>query len=132
MGCRRIVQKIKSRLEIENFIGKSSLAINQDFCAKIFSCNLTAILIYGTNQAMKRVCEKRKRKYKVNFTQALNRMKNSIVLLFCRQQKIVMEYLNELAFLFASNLEIVRDHRSFHRNFRKSKSIFPIAYKSAF
>ncbi len=71
---------MKSRLEIENFSKKNSLAINQDFYAKIFSCNLTAILIYGANQAVKRVCEKRKRKYKMNFTQALNRMKNSIIL----------------------------------------------------
>lgn len=35
---------MKSRLEIENFSGKSCLAINQDFYAKIFSCNLTTIL----------------------------------------------------------------------------------------
>ena len=34
---------MKSRLEIENFSGKSCLAINQDFYAKIFSCNLVSI-----------------------------------------------------------------------------------------
>ncbi len=79
---------MKSRLEIESFSGKSSLTINLDFYAKIFLCKLTAILIYGANHAVKRVCKKRKRKYKVNFTQALNRMKNSIVLLLCRQQKL--------------------------------------------
>lgn len=123
---------MKSRLEIENFSGKSCLAINQDFYAKIFSCNLTTILVSGTDQIVKEICKKRKRKYKPNFTQALNRMKNSIVLLFCRQQKIVMEYLSELELLFASNLEIVRSDRSFDRNFRKSKRIYPMPYKNTF
>jgi hypothetical protein len=123
---------MKSRLEIENFSGKSCLAVNQDFYAKIFSCNLTTLLISGTDQIVKEICEKRKRKYKPNFTQALNRMKNSIVLLFCRQQEVVMEYLSELEHLFVSNLEIVRDDRSFDRNFRKSKRIYPMPYKNAF
>lgn len=123
---------MKSRLEIENFSGKSCLAINQDFYAKIFSCNLTTILVSGTDQIVKEICKKRKRKYKPNFTQALNRMKNSIVLLFCRQQEIVMGYLSELEHLFASNLEMVRDDRSFDRNFNRSKRIYPMPYKNAF
>ncbi|GGX26036.1 hypothetical protein [Aquimarina muelleri] len=59
-------------------------------------------------------------------------MKNSIVLLFCIQQDIVMGYLKELEGLFASNLEMVRDDRSFDRNFRKSKRIYPMSYKNAF
>lgn len=123
---------MKSRLEIENFSGKSCLAINQDFYAKIFSCNLTTILVSGTDQIVKERCKNRKNKYKPNLTQALNRMKNSIVLLFCRQQDMVIAYLKELEHLFASNLEIVRDDRSFDRNFRKSKRIYPMPYKNAF
>lgn len=123
---------MKSRLEIENFSGKSCLAIAQDFYAKIFSCNLTSILISGTNQLVKRRCEKRKMKYKPNFTQALNRMKNSIVLLFCREKEIAERYLDELIDLFAANLEPVRTDRHYERNFRKSKRIYPTPYKNAF
>ena len=114
---------MKSRLEIENFSGKSCLAIAQDFHAKIFSCNLTAILVSGTDEMVKRVCENRRRKYKPNFTQALNRMKNSIVLLFCREMEIVEGYLDELTDLFVANLEPVRADRHYQRNFRKSKRI---------
>ena len=123
---------MKSRLEIENFSGKSCLAIAQDFHAKIFSCNLTSILVSGTAEMVKQICIKRKRKYKPNFTQALNRMKNSIVLLFCRQKKIVKGYLDELTTLFVANLEPVRADRHYERNFRKSKRIYPMPYKNSF
>ncbi|MBW2977565.1 IS4 family transposase [Candidatus Woesearchaeota archaeon] len=123
---------MKSRLEIENFSGKSCLAIAQDFYAKIFSCNLTSILVHGADEMVEKKCKKRKRKYKPNFTQALNRMKNSVVLLFCREEKIVEGYLNELVWLFANNLEVVRKDRHFERNFRKSKRIYPMPYKGSF
>ena len=123
---------MKSRLEIENFTGKSCLAIAQDFYAKIFSCNLTAILVSGADEMVKQTCENRVRKYKPNFTQALNRMKNSIVLLFCRANEIAEVYLNELTSLFAANLEIVRVDRHYQRKFRKSKRIYSMPYKNSF
>lgn len=123
---------MKSRLEIENFSGKSCLAIAQDFYAKIFSCNLTSILVCATDEMVKRVSKRRGRKYKPNFTQALNRMKNSIVLLFCREMEIVEGYLDELTGLFAANLEVVRADRHYERNFRKSKRIYPMPYKNPF
>jgi hypothetical protein len=123
---------MKSRLEIENFSGKSCLSIVQDFYAKIFSCNLTSILVNSTNEMVLKICEKRKRKYKPNFTQALNRMKNSIVLLFCRNEDTVEQYLDELTKLFLANLEVVRIDRHFERNFRKSKRIYPMPYKNSF
>lgn len=123
---------MKSRLEIENFSGKSCLSIAQDFYAKIFSCNLTSILVSSANEMVDKICEKRKREYKPNFTQALNRMKNSIVLLFCREEKIIEGYLNELIKIFSANLEVVRKERHFERNFRKSKRIYPMPYKGSF
>ena len=123
---------MKSRLEIENFSGKSCLAIAQDFYAKIFSCNLTSILVSSADEIVEKICKKRKRKYKPNFTQALNRMKNSVVLLFCREEEIAKGYLNEIIELFAANLEVVRKERHFERNFRKSKRIYPMPYKGSF
>jgi hypothetical protein len=123
---------MKSRLKIENFSGKSCLAIAQDFHAKIFSCNLTAILVSGTDEVVKQVSKNRRRKYKPNFTQVLNRMKNSIVLLFCREIEIVEGYIDELTSLFAANLEPVRPDRHYERNFRRSKRIYPMPYKNSF
>jgi len=123
---------MKSRLEMENFSGKSCLSVQQDFHAKIFSCNLTAILVSGTDGLVEKKCAKRKKTYKINFTQALNRMKNSIVLLFYREKETAGIYLDELVLLFAANLEPVRKERCFQRNFRKSKRIYPMPYKNSF
>lgn len=123
---------MKSRLEMENFSGKSCLSVQQDFHAKIFSCNLTAILVNGADEFVETKCEKRKKTYKINFTQALNRMKNSIVLLFYREKETAGIYLDELVLLFAANLEPVRKERNFQRNFRKSKRIYPMPYKNSF
>jgi hypothetical protein len=123
---------IKSRLAMENFSGKSCLSVLQDFHAKIFSCNLTAILVRGADGLVKKKCANRKKTYKINFTQALNRMKNSIVLLLYREKETAGIYLDELVLLFASNLEPVRKERNFQRNFRKSKRIYPMPYKNSF
>jgi hypothetical protein len=123
---------MKSRLEMENFSGKSCLAVLQDFHAKIFSCNLTAILARGADGLVERKCTYRKKTYKINFTQALNRMKNSIVLLLYRDKETMGIYLDELMLLFASNIEPVRKERNFQRSFRKSKRIYPMPYKNPF
>jgi hypothetical protein len=123
---------MKSRLEMENFSGKSCLSVQQDFHAKIFSCNLTAILVSGTDGLVEKKCTNRKSAYKINFTQALNRMKNSIVLLFYREKETAEIYLGELVLLFAANLEPIRKGRCFGRNFRKSKRIYPMPYKNSF
>ncbi|KEO71817.1 IS4 family transposase [Anditalea andensis] len=123
---------IKSRLEMENFSGKSCLSIKQDFHAKIFSCNLTAILVGGAEELAEKKCENRKKPYKINFTQALNRMKNSIVLLLYREKETAGIYLDELVLLFSANLEPIRKERNFQRNFRKSKRIYPMPYKNSF
>lgn len=123
---------MKSRLEIENFTGKSCLSIEQDIYAKVFSCNLTVILLQGAEKIVKKISTKRGRNYKPNFTQALIRKKDSIVLLFCREKKIVDGYINELIGLFAKNIEIERIDRHFNRNFRKSKQIYPMPYKNTF
>jgi len=123
---------MKSRLEMENFSGKSCLSVQQDFHAKIFSCNLTAILVRGADELVEKKGAKRKKTYKVNFTQALNRMKNSIVLLLYREKETAGIYLDGLVLLFAANLEPVRKERNFQRNFRKSKRIYPMPYKNSF
>ncbi len=123
---------MKSRLEIENFSGKSPLAIQQDFYAKLFACNLTSILTSSAQEAIENIATNRKHNCQLNFTQALNRMKDSIVLLFVRSQQKAIHYVDQLTKLFVSNIEIVRPNRKNERKFRKSKRIYPMPYKNAF
>lgn len=125
-------KRMKSRLEIENYSGKSPLAVLQDYYAKIFSCNLTSILMSETQDQVRQISKKRKHNYQLNYTQALNRMKNSIVLLFTRSKSKIESYLMHLNNLFVDNLELIRTGRHYKRNFRKSKKIYPAPYKNAF
>lgn len=125
-------KRMKSRVEIENYSGKNPLALLQDFYAKLFSCNLTSILMSETGQQVEEITKNRKYNYQLNFTQALNRMKNSIVLLFVRPGQKIKEYIVHLENLFISNLGLIRPGRSIGRKFRKSKRIYAAPYKNSF
>lgn len=121
---------LKSRSQIENFTGKSPLAVKQDFYAKIFTGNLTAILAFPTHRKIDGKTKERKARYQLNFSQALSKMKDSVVLLFVRQADMLKEYIMHLWELFCANIEMVRRGRKNPHNFRKSKRIYPTAYKA--
>ena len=121
---------LKSRAQVENFTGKSPLAVKQDFYAKIFTGNLTAILAFPTHRKIEGKTKKRKARYQLNFTQALSKMKDSVVLLFIRPANMLNEYISHLWELFCANIEMVRHGRKNPHNFRKSKRIYPTAYKA--
>lgn len=123
-------KQMKSRTEIENFSGKSPLAVRQDFFAKLFTANLTAILAFPVHQKIKQQTKHRQNEYQLNWTQALSKMKYSVILLFIRGIKKVTGYIEQLLNLFIANIEIVRPDRKNKRNFRKSKRIYPMPYKT--
>jgi hypothetical protein len=121
---------LKSRIQIENFTGKSPLAVKQDFYAKIFTGNLTAVLAFPVHRQRKEKTKKQKTGYQLNFTQALSKMKDSVVLLFLRPENMLKQYIIHLWKLFCANIEMVRPGRKKPHNFRKSKRIYPTAYKT--
>ena len=89
-------------------------------------------MLSETDQQVGKITKKRKYNYQLNFTQALNRMKNSIVLLFIRPRQKIKEYIVHLENLFISNLGLIRPGRYIERKFRKSKRIYPAPYKNSF
>jgi len=121
---------LKSRAQVENFTGKSPLAVKQDFYAKIFTGNLTAILAFPAHSKIEGKTKGRKAAYQLNFTQALSKMKDSVVLLFIRPADMLKQYIMHLWQLFCANIEMVRPGRKNPHNFRKSKRIYPTAYKA--
>jgi hypothetical protein len=72
-------KKQKNWLEIENFSGESELAIRQDFHAKVLSQTLTAMMIQSAQRLIKPSIRNRDLSYKINFTQALSAMKNTLI-----------------------------------------------------
>ena len=62
---------------MENFTGKSALAIQQDFHARILSLTLTAISLQTAQKGALARLKTRKLAYKINFAHALSMMKNT-------------------------------------------------------
>ena len=87
---------MKCRLEIENFSGKSVHSVYQDFHAKLFSKNLTSIIVNTTRKDVDEISEGRNFRYQINFTQALSKMKYTLVLLFNRPIDSVKEIVSKL------------------------------------
>ncbi|MEA3274481.1 MAG: hypothetical protein U9Q81_04145 [Pseudomonadota bacterium] len=69
-------------ISLENFSGLSAQVAQQDFYAKIFVLNLAAILSWVAQAIAKRLYQTRRRSYRVNFANALSKMKDNLIQLF--------------------------------------------------
>ena len=118
---------LKSRIEIANFTGKSVEAVKQDFYARVFIANLTAMLASPVHEEITEKHKNSKLAYQINWTQALAKMKNSGILLFFREQ--VMDIIHKLHKLFLENVCAVRPGRTFPRKKSVKKRAFAFAYK---
>lgn len=118
---------IKSRIETENWSGKSVLAVYQDFHAKVFSKNLTFILAHPAQKEVKRQSQTKQYTYQVNMTNALSKMKDTLVLLF--QRTTILPILESFWFLIINTIEPIRPNRSFPRILRVKSRKFAPSYK---
>ena len=112
-------KKDKHRLQLENFSGKTIIAIYQDFYANILMSNITSILSSCLDDEIDRKTNKTKYKYQLNITTALAKVKETIALIFTRPN--IMELIKRLVHMFLSNLSPVRPNRSFERRKDKRK-----------
>ncbi|HSW62573.1 MAG TPA: IS4 family transposase [Dissulfurispiraceae bacterium] len=117
----------KCRIEIENFSGKSVESVCQDFHAKVFALNLTAVMTHPAQKIINLQREHKKYAYRVNITQALSKMKDAVVLLFIRSN--VMELLTQLLDLFIAAIEPIRPGRKYPRKQSVQKRGFYPCYK---
>ncbi len=119
-------KKYKHLICIENFTGKTLLAIKQDFFARVFISNMTAILAFTVEPIVKQNTKERKLEYQINWSNALSKMKDTCVLLFIRNQ--IDKYIEILQTFFVNCVEAVRPNRSFERNMKYPKR-FHMNYK---
>ena len=119
---------MKCVIELENFTGKSVLSVYQDFHARVFSKNLTAMLAFPARLRVEQEKDKRY-PYQINFTQAVSKMKDTIVLLFNRPLDRVKNLIAALHDLFVKTVEPVRPNRKFPRNHKIQKRGFYPSYK---
>jgi len=119
---------IKSRLEVENWSGKSVESIRQDFHATIFAKNLAAILAQPAQQVVREQSSHKKYTYQVNMTHLYSKLKMTIVKLFLAANPITL--LRMLWQHMTRTIEPIRPNRSNPRNERVKRVRYPMNYKS--
>ncbi len=129
-GVEEIFKRLKSRLEIENFTGKSPLAIQQDFHAKVVACNLSALLSRAAQHQVDEATSDCKHRYGVNQAQALSRLKSSWLVLFNCAEDCLGKLVSELVTMIGLCREIIRPDRQHQRKeANKKKARYPVSYK---
>lgn len=112
-GVETFYDIIKNRLNLENFTGKTSIAIKQDFYSTIFISGLESILTSDVNSELEK--KETKNKQKVNHTISFNAIKNKALdLIF--SQKSIDDLFKQLELLFLTNRVQVRKNREVKRN----------------
>lgn len=118
---------VKSRTEVENWSGKSVLSVYQDFYAKVFTKNLTAMLAFHAQEEVQQQSRDKKYTYQINFTQALSKMKDTVVLLF--QRTDVLRILTRLWEVMTRTIEPIRPGRKYPRPKSARRKRFAVTYK---
>ena len=113
-GIEENYKRQKQWLEIESFSGKSALSVFQDFHAKMLTMNITAIMVAESQKQVNHTMSARTHRYKINFAQALSKMKDTVIELIrnlTRHTRIlqVLQYLS-------NTVDAVIPNRSFPRH----------------
>ncbi len=120
---------LKSRVELENFSGKTAKAVRQDFNAKIFLMTLCAAYAHPIEDKVVeeyRADENRKHDQKINRTNALSMTQDILIAVFLRKQ--FENALNAFDKIVGETREIIRPGRSNPRK-TKPKKPYSMNYK---
>jgi hypothetical protein len=113
---------LKCRAEVENFSGKTSIAVKQDFFAKIFLMSLCAIYAFPIEEKVReeyRADENRKHSQQINRTHALSVTQDILVGVFIKHQ--FQKAIHAFDSLVGATREILRPGRSVVRNIKQKK-----------
>ena len=110
----------KNILEIENFSGKSKIAIEQDFYATVFAGNISALLMLEAQEEIEENFAEKplKYKYKINRNILIGTIKNEIIDILMGQQDL-NKYCEKLKKRIKRNLVPIRPGRKFSRIFKR-------------
>lgn len=113
---------LKSRMELEDFSGKTAKAVKQDFHAKIFLLTLSAAYAHPIEEKVKKefkADKKRKYNQKINRTNAISMTRDILVGVFIMQQyEKAFKAFDDIVY---RTREIVRPNRKNKRKHRQKK-----------
>jgi hypothetical protein len=121
-------RRIKIRFEVENWSGKSVEAVCQDFHAAIFAKNFSALLVGPAQQVVAEQSKTRKHPYRINMTNLISKMKDTLVLLFKRDR--ITHLLKRLWQQMITTIEPVRPGRKYERKKKITRKRYKSSYKS--
>jgi hypothetical protein len=119
---------LKSRIEVENWSGKSVQAVYQEFHAAIFTKNMTAILAQPAQQEVEQQSRSKKYGYQINITNLVSKMKDTIVYLL--RDADILPLLQALWQQMVKTTEPIRTGRSFPRKKGVKRKRFSMSYKA--
>ena len=115
----------KSRIELENFSGKTALAIKQDFHAKVFLMTLCASYAHPIEEKViqeYKADEDRKFSQKINRTNAIGMTQSILIAVFIKKQ--FRKAIKAFDDIVAKTREIIRPNRSLPRNHKPKKKYY--------
>jgi hypothetical protein len=118
---------LKNKIAVERWTGQSVLSVYQDFHAKVLAKNLASALIHPVQEELDRQQKGLKLRYQVNWTQAISKCKDDIVLLFRSPEPSAL--IQALQEMFRRSIEPIRPGRKHQRNKNLVRSKYKHAYK---
>jgi hypothetical protein len=120
---------LKCRAELENFSGKTSIAVKQDFQAKIFTMTLCAIYAHPIEEKVReefKADENRKHQQKINRTSAISLLQSLFIPIFLKKK--FKKAIKAFDIIVYKTREIIRPNRKNPRN-HKPKKLYNMVYK---
>lgn len=107
----------KVRVEIENFSGKSPIAIEQDFHATIFTCNIRSMLATEAEEELKQQNSDKELKYeyKINKNISAATLKDEIIKVLLSKDSNLEDFCNQLKERMKLSMVPIRPGRHYTR-----------------
>lgn len=117
---------LKNHIELENFSGKSVVAVKQDFYANIFIENIRSLIAREAQVEVDALKRNAEHQYKVNRNLSLGFLKDEIVKLFLSNDP---HYVEKIKKLFTLEPVSIRKGRHFDRKFHTSLRRYRMNYR---
>jgi len=128
-GEEEAYKLLKSRIELENFTGKTALAVKQDFHAKVFLMTLCAAYAHPIEEKVReeyKADQNRKHDQKINRTNAVSMTQDILIAVFLRKQfKKAIQAFDKVV---EDTREIIRPGRNIPRK-KRPKKLYSMNYK---
>jgi hypothetical protein len=128
-GVEETYKLLKSRVEVEDFSGKTAIAVRQDFYAKIFLMTLCAAYAHPIEEkvtAEYKADQERKHSQQINHTSAIAATQDILIAVFIKRQYAkALEAFDDIVY---KTREIVRPGRNVPRP-KRVKQTYSMNYK---